>query len=213
MQGLRSVLEGEQPKPEESHFFLAVCSRSSQFGAPGFLFAPSSGNVLRERERHIDKLDGELVKKAEWLEQTSTELEQMTQIHRSEQEKAQTKIDEIEADLSAKTAWAKKMEEQFAERSAWAEKLEVELRQTIENYRKLEAEGDGEKRSAIEQLKTAIKKIDVAEQSVVERTEWAQSLDRELEAAREQLRRLHASPAYRWGWRLGLAPKPGKEAE
>jgi ubiquinone/menaquinone biosynthesis C-methylase UbiE len=50
----------QQPRaaePATAHFFLAVCSASPQAPPPPFLYVPSTANVLRERELHIDKLE------------------------------------------------------------------------------------------------------------------------------------------------------------
>ena len=49
--------------PEQAHFFLAACSRSPIADTRAFGWLPSSGNVLRERERHIALLNSELRQK------------------------------------------------------------------------------------------------------------------------------------------------------
>ena len=56
-------------RPEQAHFFLAACSQSPIGDARAFAWSPVSGNVLRERERHIALLESELAKKDEWLRQ------------------------------------------------------------------------------------------------------------------------------------------------
>ncbi|MCB1018717.1 MAG: class I SAM-dependent methyltransferase, partial [Acidobacteria bacterium] len=89
VQGLRTKVESGSPKPDEAHFFLAVCSALPQFGSPAFVFVPASGNVLREREIHIGKLEGELTQKTAWLEETKQNLERMSAINAEEQQKAQ----------------------------------------------------------------------------------------------------------------------------
>ncbi len=53
--------------PETAHFYFAACSRSAIEWDSPFAWIPSAGNVLRERERHIAKLEGELRRKDEWL--------------------------------------------------------------------------------------------------------------------------------------------------
>ncbi len=44
--------------------------------------------------------------------------------------------------------------------------------------------------------------------ALAERTRWAESLDASAERLREHLREIYASPAYRIGRRIGLAPEP-----
>src|ERR1019366_3972712 len=61
-------VDAAEPVPDESHFFIAVCAHRPQIGNPTFLYVPRVANVLRERERHIAKPEGELATKDEWLD-------------------------------------------------------------------------------------------------------------------------------------------------
>ena len=206
VQGVRTILESNLHKPEEAHFFLAACSKQPMFGSPAFVYLPESGNVLREREHHIDLLDGEIKKKEQWLAETTADLKDLDEEYRREQKLAQETIAELEQQNEQKTQWAEQLEagykKELEQRTEWAEKLDAELKQAWDNYRKIEQE-----------LKKCIALLDDAENRVIERTEWAQRLDRELEQAREQLARLYASPAYRLGRRLRLAPDPAPSPE
>ena len=206
VQGVRTILESNSHKPEEAHFFLAACSKQPMFGSPAFVYLPESGNVLREREHHIDLLDDEIKKKEQWLRETTADLKDLDEEYRREQKLAQETIAELEQQNEQKTRWAEQLEagykKELEQRTEWAEKLDAELKQAWDNYRKIEQE-----------LKKCIALLDDAENRVIERTEWAQRLDRELEQAREQLARLYASPAYRFGRRLRLAPDPAPSPE
>ncbi len=201
VQGVRTILESNSAKPEEAHFFLAACSKQPLFGSPAFVYLPDSGNVLRDREHHIDLLDGEIRQKEKWLAETTAELKRLDEEYRREQKLAQETIAELEQQNEQKTQWAEQLEADYGkeleQRTEWAEKLDAELKQAWENYRKIEQD-----------LKKCIGLLDDAENRVIERTEWAQRLDRELEHAREQLALVYASPAYRFGRRLRLAPDP-----
>jgi SAM-dependent methyltransferase len=200
VQGLRTSVESGSPKPDEAHFFLAVCSALPQFGSPAFVFVPASGNVLREREKHIRLLESELAKKTDWLEETKLELARMAAINVQEQRKAQEALDRLEKEVEEKTAWARQLDVEHAELAAWSKRLEADYREALANYAKLEGVAD----ERLGELKAAIAKIDELEARVVERSEWAMSLNRELETARARLAELYASPAYRIGRRLGL---------
>ena len=206
VQGVRTILESNSHKPEEAHFFLAACSKQPLFGSPAFVYLPESGNVLREREHHIDLLDDEIKQKEKWLAETTSELKQLDEEYRREQKLAQQTIAELEQQNEQKTQWAEQLEADYSQelqkRTEWAEKLDAELKQAWDNYRGIEQE-----------LKKCIALLDDAENRVIERTEWAQRLDGELEQASKQLALLYASPAYRLGRRLRLAPAPEQSPE
>jgi len=203
VQGLRTSVESGQPEPDEAHFFLAVCSALPQFGSPAFVFVPASGNVLRERENHIGLLEGELAKKTAWLEETQQELEKMAAITAEEQRKALEALDRMEREVAEKAAWARKRDEELAELSAYVRKLQGEYNEALASYAKLE--GVSEER--LEQLQTAIAKIDELEKRVIERSEWAKSLDAQLEQSRAELASIYGTRVYRAARRLGLKMK------
>lgn len=195
--GVKIRLEPGQPQPEEAHFFVAVCSQQPLYGSPAFVYMPGTGNVLRDREHHIDLLESELRKKTEWLEKTTRELEELTRVHKADQREAQEAIDGLEQENERKTKWAEDLEAKLDERTKWSVQLEAENKEVVANYRRLEEEHQ----KAQGELKKCVELLDRAEQTVIERTEWAQRLGRDLEA-------IYASPAYRYGRRLGLAPSP-----
>jgi SAM-dependent methyltransferase len=114
--GLRSTLDGVSAKPDEAHFFLAVCSPQPLYGSPAFVFVPESGNVLRAREHHIDLLEAELRQKTQWLEETIRELKELTEEHLREQQRAQQAIDGLEQENHKKTQWAQELEASFSTR-------------------------------------------------------------------------------------------------
>src|SRR6266851_4440913 len=63
-----AVLEaGAAADARNANFFLGACSEAPLDAVRVFAWIPDSGNVLRERERHIARLHGELAKKDQWL--------------------------------------------------------------------------------------------------------------------------------------------------
>ena len=155
VEGIRSRLERANQAPDEAHFFLAVCSQQPLHGSPAFVYLPSSANVLREREKHIGRLQehvsilqGEVSKRDEWLEAARVELD---------------KFEEVQKSASKTIA---QLETESADKEKWAQRLELELDWV---------RADREK---------CIQLIGEAERRVIERTEWAQGLDRELERLR-----------------------------
>ena len=53
----RALFEASEPEPGAAHFFLGLGSREPLELPPDFAFVPTAGNVLRERERHVGKLE------------------------------------------------------------------------------------------------------------------------------------------------------------
>ncbi len=217
VEGVRTRLEASSTDPAGAHFFLAVCSQSALFGSPGFVYLPQGGNVLRDREEHIQKLAAELAKKTHWIRESTAELENLTRIHSEDQQQAQSAIETLEAENQEKTTWAEEVKTELAaleaeykrlvdeheERKEWALEADRERQRTLENYAKLEAE----KASVHEDLERAVKLLDEAEARVIERTEWAQQLDGELDGYKRKIEAIQAAPAYRVARRFGLAPK------
>ena len=80
-----------------------------------FAWAPGSGNVLRERERHIALLEGEVGQKDTWLRRFETD-----------QASLQTSHEELLAELK--------------ERNEWAESLNAELLKSGQTIAQLQAE-------------------------------------------------------------------------
>ncbi len=93
------------PHTSDAHFFIAVCSTVPQVGAPHFLFVPQTGNVLAERQRHIELLQGELKLKQEWLDRSLADHQQLAAAH-----------DALHQKLAAANDWARTTESQLAEK-------------------------------------------------------------------------------------------------
>jgi SAM-dependent methyltransferase len=148
VQGVRTRLENSVSKPQEAHFFLAVCSHQPLHGSPAFVYVPSSGNVLREREQHIHLLQEELHQKERWLEETTQQLKKLSEENLAEQQRAQAAVNNLEAELQEKIEWAEQVKAELAstqgeltkvvelltraeativERSEWAKRLDREL--------------------------------------------------------------------------------------
>jgi len=112
----------------------------------------------------------------------------------------EAKLEELEEVNRAKSEWALEREQQLADTQRRA--LEMEQRLTADLNGRIEA------------LAKCVAKLDEVEETVIERTLWAQGLERELAGAREQLaeriERLKELQGYRWvrtGVRLGLVPE------
>ncbi len=171
--------------PEGAHFFLAVCALSPQTGAPTFVYLPSTANLLREREKHIELLEGELALKNKW-------------------------IDGHEAEMAERARWAESLNAQLDEARGRIAALQDELKVLSAGYEKKIAELDGECRKRAgwgaeiqRQLTVAVDALHQTEKTIEERTNWALSLNKQVEDMEAQIR------ASRWikiGKVLGVAP-------
>ena len=208
--GVRTTVENVKAQPEQAHGFLTVCSTEPLYGSPTFVYLPWVGNVLHEREGRIDRLRNALEQTDLLLNATADEIKTLQQEYRQQQQGAKAAIQRLEEENEKKTAWANRLKEkldarsELEERTQGALKLNAELDRAVKNFRKLEADKDG----VVAELEKSVKLLDEAEQRVIERTNRAQRLDRDLTQAREQLASVYGSPAYRIGRRLGLAPGP-----
>ena len=109
-QGIRAHLETADQTPDEAHFFLAVCSQRPLHGSQAFVYLPSSANLLREREKHIGLLQGEVNKRDEWLAAARVELDKFDAV----QESAKRTIAQLEQENADKENWAQQLDGELA---------------------------------------------------------------------------------------------------
>ncbi|MBM3786352.1 MAG: methyltransferase domain-containing protein [Acidobacteria bacterium] len=214
-------LDGDGAVPEESHFYIAVCAMEPMTGAPSFLYVPTSANVLRERERHIQRLKEELAKKDGWLNESRESHAGLVKLH-----SAQT------AELKQRNEWAMRLNEELRGAGERIAGLQGELTETqtaakeaVDAYEREAARVGAERDEAIRwgtakekellqhleaaraELAKCVTLLDKAEAAVVERTEWALSLDKQAAALREELEAVKSSRWLRLGRRIGVGPK------
>jgi SAM-dependent methyltransferase len=213
-------VDSAAPAPEEAHFFVAVCANRSQVGNPTFVYVPRAGNVLRERERHIDLLQQEISQKDDWLETAKRELARLQQEH-----ERQT------GELNRSNLWAEDLNREVQARRARVAELQQELARDQQNAREV-AEGYAAKicdleRESQEKTQWAIDvetnlKADVASQTAElvramealrhtekeldERTAWARRLEAETQTLHHRLKLFRESRWVKLGRRVGFGP-------
>ena len=137
---VRTRLEGRERDPQSAHFFLAVCSKQPQHGPPAFVFVPSGGNVLREREQHVKALQEQMHE----LEQHITTLQE--QVRELEQENAErtrwaqeldAELESVRSDRRGLIERLDETEQRVTERSNWAMSLDRELKETQQHLASL----------------------------------------------------------------------------
>lgn len=213
-------LDSARGSPAEAHFFLAICSIDRAPETRSFVFVPRAANLLREREQHIFKLQDELQKTKTWLDGVISDRQKLIEAQ-----------DELKAHLEEHNRWALKLDE---DRKAALERIS-ELQELIqseqakaiamaaayertvnsledENRKKTEWAIETEQRlsSALaakcDELAETVQLLDRAEATVVERTSWAQDLERRLQQADAKLRMVAESRWVKLGRSAGIGP-------
>src|SRR5215469_7548664 len=143
--------------PHESHFFVAICSPRPLPQSPVYVYIPRTGNVLRERGRHIALLEKELETKNQWLERALRENEELVEAHRRQKE-----------DLEHSNQWAGKLNTELSDRHARVAELQQEL-------------ADQEKR-ARQVADGYAAKVKELEEDIRSKVQWAVDLETRLTA-------------------------------
>ena len=225
-QGIRAHLETADQAPDEAHFFLAVCSQRPLHCSQAFVYLPSSANLLREREKHIGLLQGEVNKRDEWLAAARVELDKFDAV----QESAKRTIAQLEQENADKENWAQQLDGELAgvraerekciqlledsekrvtERTDWAQQLDGELAGVrAEREKCIQLLEDSEKRVTertdwAQQLDGELAGVRAEREKC---TDWAQQLDGELDEVRQELAAIRGSLAYRVSKRIGIMP-------
>jgi SAM-dependent methyltransferase len=220
-------VDAREPVPAESHFFVAVCARRPQVGNPTYVYIPRIANVLRERERHIAALEGELATKDNWLNEAQRDLAQFDREHQKLLAMFRTQKEELERS----NRWAEELNAELNARLARITELQAELERDQENARRM-AEGYKVKVAALEQesrektrwaidtetrltaeirhqtdeLQKAVSALEQSEAELQARTQWAMQLDEEKRHVEEQLTLVRASRWVRLGRKVGVGP-------
>ena len=213
-------VEPGEPDPDDSHFFVAVCAHRPQLGNPTFVYVPRAANVLRERERHIDLLERELVTKDEWLRKALDEhqalmakfREQKESLEKSnrwaeslnrELEERGVRIVELQESMEREQAAARKMADDY---EAKVRELEEDIRAKTQWARDVEASLTAEVQKQTAHLVAAVEALHHTEKELEDRTAWALRLQEEANGLAQQMELVRASRWMRLGRKIGLGP-------
>jgi SAM-dependent methyltransferase len=196
-------VDAGDPAPDESHFFVAVCAHRRQLGNPTYVYVPRAANVLRERERHIVLLEGELATKEEWLDQAQRDLaefdrlsrQQKEELERSNQwaetvnreiEERRARIVELQEEFAREQESARKViegqEEELKRSNQWAEALNRELEERRARIVELQEEFAREQENARQVAEGYAAKVAALELDIREKTQWAIDTETRLTA-------------------------------
>ena len=206
---------------EAAHFFIGVCAVGSLPELAPFVYVPRAANVLREREQHIKLLEHELSQNQRWLDKSIADLSALQKEHEAQTEhlaqqnrwaielenqlrSTQSRIAQLQEELATEqrnsaavaAGYARKvgeLEEENREKTDWA----------LETERRLMADLAAREK----QLADTVRLLDSAEQTVVERTQWAQRLEAEIGQLRTMLAMIRESRWIKMGRTVGLGPR------
>jgi SAM-dependent methyltransferase len=148
----------------DAHFYIAICGRQP-IPALSYVYVPHEGNMLRERERHIQLLQRDLKTLSE------------------EREIAAAQLAQFESDLEARGIWIAGLEQQILDHQRERDAALAALK-TAENELEQRTDWalsqDQEVTKARGQVYELVAKLGEAEAVIIERTKWAQELERKV---------------------------------
>jgi SAM-dependent methyltransferase len=200
--------------PAGAHFYLAVCSQSPVESREVFAWLPSTANVLKERESHIAKLESELAKKDAWLRQTigeHSELQIKHEVLTAELERQNRWAAELDGEVTARGARIVELQKELDTRLSWVGDLESQIKTAGNHIAGLSEEIVKVRHDATTEIERLQTEAAGLEATVTERTVWAQRLDLEVNAQRDELNRIRSSKWFRAGNKLGLIPGAAEE--
>jgi SAM-dependent methyltransferase len=214
-------IDGNGGPAEDANFFLAICSQTRTPDALSFLYAPRASNLLRERERHIRLLQDELTQNKQWLGDVMSERTKLMELHAGQKQQleehnrwalrlekdlrnAQDRVVQVQHELETEQAAAaevtaayerkvRELEGESRRRAEWALDVEKRLTESLE--------------AKLAELAEAVRLLDAAEATVVERTVHGQQLQERVEELEAQIQSVRESRWVRMGRRVGLGPR------
>ena len=192
---LRSEIEpAEGDLERSSHYFVAICSNAplGDRSCDPLVYLPASGNLLRERDRHI-QLQAERIRTLD------------------------LKVLEQQREYEAQSEWCLQLNQQMQERTEWAQRLEQRIREldarieelqqqhrNLENELQLRTDWAGRLNQEVADRDQRLAKLQA---EFDERTAWALRLNEELKLNQDKLQGIKQSRLFQMSKAIGLLPK------
>ena len=194
--GISARLASSHIDPERAAFFVAVCSKHAIQENATFVYVPESGNVLRERERHIRLLRSELdLKDAEFarLQHVHSSLVQAHRDLGADLERSNTWAESLDRELQKRGERIVSLQEEAQRTEAWALHLDREVTLRADRIIQLQSELAAEQSRARESLNELHRELE-------SRTAWARARDAELAHCVDLLHAAEATIDERTRW-------------
>jgi ubiquinone/menaquinone biosynthesis C-methylase UbiE len=198
----------------DAHFLIGMCSFGPLPEPRSFVYVPKAANLLREREQHIQLLEGELSKAKQWLKETQAERDSLLELYRKQKE-----------ELEQRNRWASQLNSELESARDRIVELQQEGEALAAGYEAKVDELESENRSKTEwalatetrlskeidakctELAESVRLLEAAENTVVERTLWAQRAEQQRAELAALLEMVRASRWIKLGRRVGLGPR------
>jgi SAM-dependent methyltransferase len=199
-------IDGGGGSATDAHFFIALCSRAQLPEPKSFVYVPKAANMLRERELHVEALQRQLADiKADrqalldLFRQQTRELEERNEWAQKlnmDLTAAGERILALQRELSELTAGYQaqfeRMEEQNQIKTAWALKASADLE------------------AKCQELADCVGLLEAANNTVRERTVWAQTAEAQRAVLAARLEMIRDSRWVKMGRTVGLGPDLSK---
>jgi chromosome segregation ATPase len=162
-------------------------------GNPTFVYVPRTANVLREREKHIALLEGELAAKDAWLEKAQADLAEFDREHRKlteDLERSNQWAEELNQELAQRRACVAELQEELERSNQWAEDLNQKLAQRRARVAELQEELARDQENARRVAEGYAAKVAALEEEDREKTRWTEDLNQELAQRRARVSEL-----------------------
>lgn len=205
-------------EPSKTHFYIAVCSQQPQ-QIPSLVYVPKSSN-LKHGVGRLARIEEELAQKNAWLSEALRTHADLVRLH-DEQTKelhsrnswahdldiklkaAGQRIVDLQVELQdqqrAALDTAEHYQKELEERTRWAQETEARLTSQLQ-------ERTDELRRQVEELGRSVALLDQAEATVIERTEWALRVQKELEEVQHKMALIRESRWFKLGRMIRLGP-------
>jgi ubiquinone/menaquinone biosynthesis C-methylase UbiE len=202
-------IDGGGGTAAEANFLIGLCSFGRLPDPQSFVYVPKAANLLREREQHVQLLEQQLARTKKWLAEMQAERDSLLGLYHQQAD-----------ELMERTIWAERVDAEMAD---LIEVLTNERQQTEaltqaydaraahlegENVAKTEWAQATEARlqESFHQLAECVRLLEAAEDTVVERTLWAQNTEKLRADLAAQLDLIRKSRWVRLGRKFGLGP-------
>jgi len=197
----------------DANFLIGMCSFGRLPDPQSFVYVPKAANILREREQHVQLLEQQLARTKKWLAEAQAERDHLLALHRKQKQELEERnrwAGKLEAELRLLgQLLARERQEAEAASQGYAAKvkeLEQENAAKTEWGFRTEARLTKELQEKCLELAECVRLLDIAENTVVERTQWAQRTEALRAELAAQLDFVRLSRWVRLGRKLRLGP-------
>jgi len=196
-------IDGGGGGAEDAHFFIALCSRGPLPEPKSFVYVPKAANILRERELHLEALEGQLA-------QIKADREALLEFHRQqtrELEESNRWARTLDADLKAAHERIVQLQKEAAELTAGYQAQFAQMQHEDQVKTEWAQKASAELEAKCRELAECVRLLDIAEATVRERTQWAQTAEAERAKLAAQLEMVRESRWLKMGRQVGLGPE------